>query len=127
MSLGVTQTKVYAYEVALFGEFFPRDLKAILNRITLHSESAAPMHTREVVFEQLGIQGQSQPGSQSQADEPVLLRARKEVSDGRESRWSVKSMSNGLNQRALQDPLLVPQAGVGTRASRGDSPPVGNM
>lgn len=81
---GVAQTKVYAYEVALFGEFFSRDLKAILNRITLHTESAAPMHTHEVVFEQLGT-----PLLQSQGDDPVLLRARKEVGDGKESAWSV--------------------------------------
>ncbi|KAG6327910.1 hypothetical protein ID866_11180 [Astraeus odoratus] len=86
MSSGVTQTKVYAYEVALFGEFFPRDLKAILNRITLYTESAAPMHTREIVFEHLGNHL-----LQAQGDEPVLLRARKEVGDGKESGWTLYS------------------------------------
>lgn len=83
MSAGVAQTKVYAYEVALFGEFFPRDLKAILDRITLYTESAAPMQTHEVVFEQLGTSL-----LQSQGDDPVLLRARKEAGDGKESPWS---------------------------------------
>lgn len=64
------------YEVALFGEFFPRDLKAIINRITLHSESSHPMHLREVVFEPLDAQQQREQGS-----EPVLLRARKELTE----------------------------------------------
>lgn len=73
----------HAYEVALFGEFFARDLKAILNRLTLHTESAVPMHTREILFEQFGVQ------SQVQGDEPALLRAKKELGDGTESGWSV--------------------------------------
>ncbi|KAI6117635.1 hypothetical protein EV401DRAFT_2057758 [Pisolithus croceorrhizus] len=77
MQSSVNQAKVYAYEVALFGEFFARDLKAILNRITLHTESAAPMHTREIVFEHLGTHL-----LQSQGEEPVLLRARKELGGG---------------------------------------------
>lgn len=78
-----TQTHAHAYEVALFGEFFARDLKAILNRLTLHTESAAPMHTREILFEQFGVQ------SQVQGDEPALLRAKKELGDGTESGWLV--------------------------------------
>ena len=82
----VTQSPAHAYyEVALFGEFFARDLKPILNRLTLHTESAAPMHTREIVFEHIGAQGLVQSGSQG--DEPVLLRARKELGDGKESGW----------------------------------------
>ena len=81
-----TQSSAHAYyEVALFGEFFARDLKPILNRLTLHTESAVPMHTREIVFEQIGAQGLVQAGSQG--DEPVLLRARKELGDGKESGW----------------------------------------
>jgi len=62
------------YEVALFGEFFSQDLSAILNRITLHSESAHSMHARELVFEPYDAQHQRDMGS-----EPVLLRARKEL------------------------------------------------
>lgn len=82
----VTQSPAHAYyEVALFGEFFARDLKPILNRLTLHTESAAPMHTREIVFEHIGAQGLVQTGSQG--DEPVLLRARKELGDGKETGW----------------------------------------
>jgi len=71
------------YEVALFGEFFSRDLKAILNRITLHSESSHHMHSREVVFEPLDAQHQRDTGS-----EPVLLRAKKELSEP-EAGWCV--------------------------------------
>ena len=77
------QPHAHAYEVALFGEFFARDLKAILNRLTLHTESAVPMHIREILFEQVGVQ------SQVQGDEPALLRAKKELGDGAESGWSV--------------------------------------
>ncbi|KAG6911750.1 hypothetical protein DXG01_008000 [Tephrocybe rancida] len=69
------------YEVALFGEFFSRDLKAILNRITLHSESSRPMHTREIVFEPLDAQHQRDLGT-----DPVILRAKKELTDP-ESGW----------------------------------------
>ena len=64
------------YEVALFGEFFSRDLKAILNRITLHSESAHPMHAREIVFEPFDAQQQREAGA-----DPIMLRARKELTD----------------------------------------------
>ena len=81
-----------SYEVALFGEFFAKDLSgaplsllpststsgsppaAILNRITLHSESAHQMHAREIVFEPFDAQHQRDTGN-----EPVLLRARREM------------------------------------------------
>ncbi|KAJ7117319.1 hypothetical protein C8R43DRAFT_901917 [Mycena crocata] len=62
------------YEVALFGEFFSKDLKPILNRITLHSESAHPMHTREIVFEPFDAQQQRDSGA-----DPVILRAKKDL------------------------------------------------
>ncbi|KAH9951678.1 hypothetical protein B0H21DRAFT_186282 [Amylocystis lapponica] len=64
----------HLYEVALFGEFFSQDLPAILNRITLHSESAHQMHAREIVFEPFDAQHQRDTGT-----EPILLRARKEL------------------------------------------------
>lgn len=70
-----------SYEVALFGEFFSRDLKAILNRITLHSESSHRMHTREVVFEPMDAQHHRDMGN-----EPVLLRAKKELT-GKDEGW----------------------------------------
>lgn len=87
----------HSYEVALFGEFFAKDLTgtrfslqigdcdvqlillimlcvAILNRITLHSESAQRMHSKEIVFEPYDAQWQRDNGN-----EPVLLRAKKEL------------------------------------------------
>ncbi|KAF9468873.1 hypothetical protein BDZ94DRAFT_1279399 [Collybia nuda] len=73
------------YEVALFGEFFARDLKPILNRITLHSEASHPMHTREIVFEPYDAQHQRDTGS-----EPVMLRAKKELSEP-DSAWVLYS------------------------------------
>ena len=76
------------YEVALFGEFFSRDLKAILNRITLHSESSQPMHTREIVFEPLDAQHQREVGG-----DPILLRAKKELSET-DSPWYVSMASH---------------------------------
>lgn len=73
------------YEVALFGEFFAQDLKPIVNRIMLHSESAQPMHCREFVFEPIDAQYQRENNS-----EPVLLRARKEVLEPN-SKWVLYS------------------------------------
>jgi mediator of RNA polymerase II transcription subunit 18 len=64
----------HQYEVALFGEFFSKDLKSILNRITLHCESAEPMHQREVVFEPLDAQVH-----RDQGQEPTMLRAKKDL------------------------------------------------
>ena len=71
----------HSYEVALFGEFFSQDLKAILNRIALHSESAHQMHAREIVFEPLDAQQQRDAGQ-----DPILLRARKELREP-DSQW----------------------------------------
>ena len=73
------------YEVALFGEFFAQDLKPIVNRITLHSESSQQMHYREFVFEPIDAPQQRELGN-----EPVLLRARKEVTSP-DSKWFVSS------------------------------------
>jgi mediator of RNA polymerase II transcription subunit 18 len=73
----------HLYEVALFGEFFSRDLKAILNRVTLHSEASHSMHLREIIFEPLDAQRLREGG-----DEPVLLRAKKELNEV-DSGWYV--------------------------------------
>jgi mediator of RNA polymerase II transcription subunit 18 len=75
----------HLYEVALFGDFFAKDLKPILNRIALHSESSHAMHTREVVFEPLDAQQQ-----RDQGQDPVMLRARKELLDEKPT-WYVRS------------------------------------
>ena len=71
----------HCYEVALFGEFFAQDLRPIVNRITLHSESSQQMHYREFVFEPIDALQQRELGN-----EPVLLRARKEVMSP-DSKW----------------------------------------
>lgn len=55
--------------------------QAVLNRITLHSESAHKMHAREIVFEPFDAQHQRDAGN-----DPVLLRARKELLEP-ESKW----------------------------------------
>jgi mediator of RNA polymerase II transcription subunit 18 len=69
-------TTLNCLQVALFGEFFSRDLKPILNRITLHSESSHPMHLREIVFEPFDAQQLRERGN-----EPVILRAKKELGE----------------------------------------------
>jgi mediator of RNA polymerase II transcription subunit 18 len=81
----------HSYEVALFGEFFPQDLKAILNRITLHSEASQPFRSREIVFEPLDAQAQRDLGA-----EPVLLRAKKEVTES-DSPWCAPGPFQGTN------------------------------
>ena len=58
-------------------------LIAIMNRITLHSESAHQMHTRELVFEPFDANAQRDKGV-----EPVLLRAKKELLEP-DSKWYV--------------------------------------
>ena len=60
-------------------------LVAIMNRITLHSESAHQMHTRELVFEPFDANAQRDKGV-----EPVLLRAKKELLEP-DSKWYVSS------------------------------------
>ncbi|KAF9076479.1 hypothetical protein BDP27DRAFT_1210438 [Rhodocollybia butyracea] len=93
-----------AYEVALFGEFFSRDLKAILNRITLHSESSLRMHTREVVFEPVDAQFQRDMGS-----EPILLRAKKELT-GKDEGWILYSYLKPESVRAHPEATVRPWA-----------------
>ena len=97
------------FEVALFGEFFGHDLKAILNRITLNSESglleatfraqypqfwylvylASPMHSREIVFEPIDAHAIREGG-----EEPVLLRCKKELLEPN-SGWYVRAYRIG--------------------------------
>lgn len=66
----------HLYEVALFGEFFGKDLKAVLNRITLHSESSTQTHIREITFEPIDAAVQ-----RDRNEQPIMLRARKELID----------------------------------------------
>jgi len=76
------------YEIALFGEFFARDLKPIMHRITIHSESSEPLHTREIVFEPIDAQLQRDSGN-----DPLLLRAKKEF-DEPDSPWCLFPLSS---------------------------------
>lgn len=92
------------YEVALFGEFFSQDLKAILNRITLHSESAQAIHTHEIVFEPLDAQYLRDTGS-----EPILLRAKKELSEPN-SPWELYSYLKPESARVHPEATVRPWA-----------------
>ncbi|OSC96824.1 hypothetical protein PYCCODRAFT_1378428 [Trametes coccinea BRFM310] len=94
----------HAYEVALFGEFFAHDLPAILNRFTLHSESAHQMHAREVVFEPFDAQYQRDSGT-----EPVLLRARKELLEP-DSKWLLYSYLKPESVRVHPEATVRPWA-----------------
>ncbi|KAJ7068017.1 hypothetical protein C8F01DRAFT_918723, partial [Mycena amicta] len=92
------------YEVALFGEFFSKDLKAIVNRITLHSESAQAMHVREVVYEPFDASQQRDGGT-----EPALLRARKDLTDP-EASWVLYSYLKPESVRAHPEATVRPWA-----------------
>ena len=70
----VARMTSHSYEVALYGKFLKGDLKPVLNRIALHSESAHQMHSREVIFDPPDA-GQQREANQ----EPALLRALKEL------------------------------------------------
>ncbi|PFH52634.1 hypothetical protein AMATHDRAFT_74105 [Amanita thiersii Skay4041] len=94
------------YEVALFGEFFSRDLKPIMNRITLHSESSEPMHTREIVFEPLDALYQRDTGN-----EPILLRAKKELGEP-DSPWVLYSYLKPESVRVHPEATVRPWATV---------------
>ncbi|OCH92890.1 hypothetical protein OBBRIDRAFT_391735 [Obba rivulosa] len=94
----------HQYEVAIFGEFFSQDLQAILNRITLHSESAHKMHAREIVFEPFDAQFQRDAGN-----DPVLLRARKELLDP-ESKWLLYSYLKPESVRVYPEATVRPWA-----------------
>lgn len=96
----------YSYELSLFGEFFAQDLKAVLNRIAMHSESARPMHSREIVFEPEDIQQQRNAGQ-----EPALLRARKELLEP-ESGWVLYSYMKAESSRIHPDATARPWATV---------------
>ncbi|KAF9263656.1 hypothetical protein L218DRAFT_327320 [Marasmius fiardii PR-910] len=99
----------HQYEVALFGEFFSRDLKPILNRITFYSESSHPMHAREVVFEPYQKSHEGPGGSQ----ESLLLRARKDLitsQGGEDTGWILYSYLKPESVRAHPEATVRPWA-----------------
>ncbi|CAA7260229.1 unnamed protein product [Cyclocybe aegerita] len=105
LSRGQNQTmSSLSYEVALFGEFFSQDLKAILNRITLHSESSQSFHSQEIVFEPIDVQQQRDSGV-----EPVLLRAKKELSEPKAS-WELFSFLKPESVRVHPEATVRPWA-----------------
>ncbi|KAF9475930.1 hypothetical protein BDN70DRAFT_202730 [Pholiota conissans] len=94
----------HSYEVALFGEFFSQDLKAILNRITLHSESSQPFQSREILFDPVDAQAQRDSGV-----EPILLRAKKEISDPKAT-WELFSYLKPESVRVHPEATVRPWA-----------------
>lgn len=78
---------------------------AIMNRITLNSESAQLMHTREVVFEPYDAQHLRDTGT-----EPVLLRAKKELLEP-DPKWQrCPSTTNAVEKLIMcsQDSVFIP-------------------
>ncbi|KAH8830661.1 hypothetical protein DL96DRAFT_961311 [Flagelloscypha sp. PMI_526] len=92
------------YEVSLSGDFYPSDLKAVINRITLHSESSKPFHAHEIIFEPLDAQAQREAGG-----DPILLRARKELTDP-ESGWALFSYLKAESARTHPNATVRPWA-----------------
>lgn len=121
----------HSYEVALFGEFYSQDLKAILNRITLHSESSQPFQSREILFDPVDAQAQRDSGT-----DPILLRAKREISDPKAT-WSVAVLYPspiGDTQRwimrelpYLQGAFFLSEAGVCSCTPRSHCQTLGNM
>lgn len=64
----------------------PMFILAVVNRITLHSESAQQMHAREIVFEPFDAHYNRDCDP---TNEPVLLRARKELLEA-DAMWYVR-------------------------------------
>ncbi|KAG7097253.1 hypothetical protein E1B28_004619 [Marasmius oreades] len=103
----------HQYEVALFGEFFSRDLKPILNRITFYSESSHPMQAREIVFEPIDAQYQRTHDVPGGSQEPLLLRARKDLITplgGEDTGWVLYSYLKPESVRAHPEATVRPWA-----------------
>ncbi|EPT03697.1 hypothetical protein FOMPIDRAFT_1115226 [Fomitopsis schrenkii] len=96
------------YEVALFGEFYPQDLSAVMNRITLHGESAHPMHAREIVFEQTRFTNEP-PSHREHGQEPPLLRARKDLLEP-DAKWVLYSYLKPESARVHPEATVRPWA-----------------
>jgi hypothetical protein len=73
LALATSMTS-HSYEVALYGKVLKGDLKPVLNRIALHSESSHQIHSREVIFDPPDAAQQREANQ-----EPALLRALKEL------------------------------------------------
>ncbi|KAI0251310.1 hypothetical protein BJV78DRAFT_1275407 [Lactifluus subvellereus] len=96
----------HSYEIALFGEFLKGDLKPVLNRIALYSESAHQIHSREVIFDP--------PDATQQRDanqEPALLRAKKELLEP-DAKWLLYSYWKPESARIHPEATVRPWATV---------------
>ncbi|KAI0268360.1 hypothetical protein BC834DRAFT_689069 [Gloeopeniophorella convolvens] len=97
-------TSSHAYEIALFGEFLKGDLKSVLNRIALHSESAHQMHSREVIFDPPDVALQREANQ-----EPALLRAKKELLEPN-AKWLLYSYLKAESARTHPEATVRPWA-----------------
>ena len=91
-----------------------------MNRITLHSESSEPMHTRDIVFEPIDAQLQRDSGN-----DPLLLRAKKELEEP-DSPWCTVSPCPSHWLILTQGPLFILEARVCSRPTRGHRKTLGN-
>ncbi|KAI0750696.1 hypothetical protein C8Q80DRAFT_525312 [Daedaleopsis nitida] len=97
-------THAHAYEVSLSGDFLAKDLPAVLNRFTLHSESARPMHAQDILFEPAYAANQRDAGM-----EPVLLRARRELLEP-DAKWILYSYLKPESVRVHPEATVRPWA-----------------
>lgn len=113
----------HSYEIALFGEFLKGDLKPVLNRIALHSESAHQMHSYEVIFDPPDAAIQREANQ-----EPALLRAKKELlePDAKWLRPTLPEQSGHLLNISTQAAIFILETRVCSYPPRGYCPPVGN-
>lgn len=96
----------HSYEIALFGEFLKGDLKPVLNRIALHSESAHQMHSYEVIFDPPDAAAQREANQ-----EPALLRAKKELLEP-DAKWVLYSYWKPESARIHPEATVRPWATV---------------
>jgi len=102
------------YEVSLSGSFFSKDLKSIMNRITLNSDSAQPLHTREVLFDPIrpassttsSVFGMNTSGGEQQQ----VLRVKKDLLDFTGNTWEMYSFLAPESVRVHPEAMVRPWA-----------------
>ena len=102
------------YEVSLSGSFFSKDLKPIMNRITLNSDSAQPLHTREVLFDPIrptssttsSVFGMNTGGGEQQQ----VLRVKKDLLDLTGNTWEMYSFLAPESVRVHPEAMVRPWA-----------------
>ncbi|KAF8505681.1 hypothetical protein F5888DRAFT_1791690 [Russula emetica] len=96
----------HSYEVALYGKVLKGDLKPVLNRIALHSESSHQIHSREVIFDPPDAAQQREANQ-----EPALLRALKELLEP-DAKWVLYSFWKPESARTHPEATVRPWATV---------------